>query len=190
MYQQGKPLSRKTRSKDRSVADTLQNTLPEIEINIACDGWPELEALDALIARALSSVIGIAGLTFSKRAALSLLFCDDQEISRINFQFRKIDKPTNVLSFPDQQLKPGESGGEFLGDIAIALQTTKSEAKLERKQFDHHLIHLVIHGFLHLFGYDHITDEDAAIMESLEISALHVLDIDNPYRSALEIQRD
>ncbi len=170
--------------RETRVAETPKIATPEILINIACEGWPEPEELQVLIRRALSSVTRTAGLNFPDGAELSLLFCDDAHISKINYQFRNLNKPTNVLSFPDQEITPGDPAGAMLGDIAFALQTTKNEADLDGKQFEHHLVHLIIHGFLHIFGYDHISDEEAEIMEALEVSALEKLNINNPYHDA------
>jgi len=105
----------------------------------------------------------------------SLLLTDNAHIQQLNRDFRDQDKPTNVLSFPD-----GEAG--YLGDIAIALQTIEAEAKDQDKDFYHHFIHMVIHGLLHLKGYDHDTDAQAEEMEALEIKILADIGIKNPYK--------
>jgi probable rRNA maturation factor len=112
------------------------------------------------------------------------MLTDDAGIRTLNNNWRGIDKPTNVLSFP--ALPPtGESGPDdaprMLGDIAIAYQTTRAEADDEQKPFDHHLSHLAVHGFLHLIGYDHEKDGDAEAMESLETGILAQLGIPDPY---------
>ncbi|MCB1428795.1 MAG: rRNA maturation RNase YbeY, partial [Nitratireductor sp.] len=78
-------------------------------------------------------------------------------------------------------IRPGDAAGAMLGDIVLALETVRREASLEDKQFDHHLRHLVIHGLLHLFGYDHMNDDEARIMESLERDALARMGIGDPY---------
>ena len=93
----------------------------------------------------------------------------------MNREYRHKDKPTNVLSFPDEGPAP------LLGDIVLALETVQREAAEKSVQLEHHVTHLIIHGFLHLQGYDHQTEETAAEMESLEITALAALNIDNPY---------
>ena len=112
------------------------------------------------------------------------MLTDDAGIRTLNRNWRGIDKPTNVLSFP--ALQPTGSGGpddapRMLGDIAIAYETMRREADDEQKPFDHHLSHLAIHGFLHLMGYDHETDDDAEAMESLEQEILAQLGIPDPY---------
>lgn len=154
---------------------------PAIEINISCDGWPTENVLTKMSQSAVSAAISIAGLKFPADAVLSMLFSDDAELGALNARFRNIDEPTNVLSFPGSDILPGEKAALIVGDLAFALPTIEKEALLENKKFDHHLCHLIIHGFLHLFGYDHISDEDAMIMESIETSALALLGIKDPY---------
>jgi probable rRNA maturation factor len=155
-------------------------------MNIACVGWPNEIQLSELSNKCVKSTIKTAGLRLPSEAELSLLFCDDEAIKELNSRFRGIDKATNVLSFPGSDLMPGDVAASALGDIAFALQTVKKEADLEGKQFDHHLSHLMIHGFLHLFGYDHLEDDEAKQMERLEIIALTNLGIENPYQDHRE----
>jgi len=109
---------------------------------------------------------------------------DDTGIRTLNSNWRGIDKPTNVLSFP--ALQPSGPRGpddapRMLGDIAIAYETTRREADDEQKPFDHHLSHLAVHGFLHLIGYDHEKNDDAEAMEALEREILAQLGIPDPY---------
>ena len=110
------------------------------------------------------------------------MLTDDAGIRTLNHDWRGIDKPTNVLSFPAVAL-PG-SGGQprALGDIAIAYETTRREADSENKRFSDHLSHLAVHGFLHLIGYDHENEDDAEAMEALEVEILARLGIPDPYR--------
>ncbi|MCP4070908.1 MAG: rRNA maturation RNase YbeY [Hyphomicrobiales bacterium] len=159
----------------------LVSVLPLIEMNVVCDGWPVETRLSELTDECITSVISAAQLRLPSDAQLSLLFSDDKAIKELNNRFRGIDKATNVLSFPGSDLMPGGVAPGVLGDIAFALQTIKREAILEDKRFDHHLSHLMIHGFLHLFGYDHLEDDEARKMEHIEIAALANLGIENPY---------
>lgn len=129
----------------------------------------------------LTNVIKKANLKFPRDAELSMVLAGDKTLQLLNYEWRKKDKPTNVLSFPGEDISIGEAAGLVLGDIVISLETTKREAALENKTFEDHLSHLVIHGFLHLFGYDHETDEEAVQMESLETQILNELGIANPY---------
>jgi probable rRNA maturation factor len=117
-------------------------------------------------------------------AELAVMLTDDAGIRTLNNNWRGIDKPTNVLSFP--ALPPtGPVGPDdaprMLGDIAIAYETVRKEADEEQKPFDHHLSHLAVHGYLHLIGYDHENDADAEAMESLETEILAQLGIPDPY---------
>jgi probable rRNA maturation factor len=110
----------------------------------------------------------------------NLILANDSYVQKLNREFRGKDKPTNVLSFPTPQnsLTLDETS---IGDIFLALETIQKEALSEEKQFAHHFQHLVIHGFLHLLGYDHENESDAKIMEDLEIKTLATLGIHNPY---------
>lgn len=117
---------------------------------------------------------------------LSLLFTDDSTMRKINAQWREIDKPTNVLSFPSRQISPGEIPEVILGDIIFAHETISKEAIGLEKDFDEHLTHLFIHGFLHLFGYDHIEDDEAEQMEAIETGILASLNLSDPYETKRE----
>lgn len=153
---------------------------PEMDIMIEADGWLPEEQLAALSRRAVAAVLN----RLDRDAAgceLSLVFTGDEAIRSLNAQWRGQDKATNVLSFPAFDLAPGDPFPPVLGDIVIARQTVEREAALDNKPFDHHLTHLVIHGFLHLLGYDHLEDEDAEEMEGLETAILDDLGIPDPY---------
>lgn len=109
-----------------------------------------------------------------KNAEVSIILTDDKEIHEINRIYRNIDKPTNVLSF--------ELGDDvLLGDIYISYDTVKKEARQQGISFHDHVAHMVVHGVLHLLGYDHLTDKDAVVMESKEIGVLKKMGIKNPY---------
>lgn len=112
---------------------------------------------------------------------VSLVFTDDQSIRAINQEWRGQDKPTNVLSFPAYPLEPGGIPGPMLGDIVIARETLVREAADLGKPFDEHLTHLMVHGFLHLFGYDHMEKDEAEEMEGLETRILAELGLSDPY---------
>ena len=151
-------------------------------------GLHERRIADVMIHRAIAAaaefVHAESGEADSGEAELAVMLTDDAGIRTLNSNWRGIDKPTNVLSFP--ALQPTGAGGpddapRMLGDIAIAYETTRQEADDEQKPFDHHLSHLAVHGFLHLMGYDHETDDDAEAMEGLEQEILAQLGIPNPY---------
>ena len=114
----------------------------------------------------------------NKKNYVSVFFAGDKKIIELNKQFRKINLPTNVLSFPSLIQKDDEI---FLGDIIFSAETIFREAIRDKKSFKSHLIHLFIHGVLHLIGYDHENENNAKVMESLEIKILETLNINNPY---------
>ncbi|HWA03653.1 MAG TPA: rRNA maturation RNase YbeY [Rhizomicrobium sp.] len=144
-----------------------------ITLMIEKKNWRTRPGLGARIRRAAALTLAAVG---RKGLPLTILLADDGKLRALNAAFRGMDKPTNVLSFP-------AGGGPYLGDVAIAYETTAREALEQRKTFDDHAVHLAVHGVLHLLGYDHETAADARIMEPLEIEILRDLDIRDPYAS-------
>ncbi|MGY9060565.1 MAG: rRNA maturation RNase YbeY [Candidatus Puniceispirillales bacterium] len=122
-------------------------------------------------------------LALKKKFSISILFTGDKKINQLNKKFRKINSPTNILSFPS--MPTNINTNNFLGDIVISSDTLIKEANNEKKIEEDHLIHLFIHGVLHLLGYDHETSYDAKIMETLEIKILKSLNINNPYKEII-----
>ena len=110
------------------------------------------------------------------KGGFCVLLADNRTLRRLNRDFRGKDKPTNVLSFPGT--------GDHAGDIAVAHGVTKAEAKMAGKKFADHATHLVVHGVLHLAGYDHERLKDAKVMESLEVKILKRLGVADPYAAA------
>jgi probable rRNA maturation factor len=124
----------------------------------------------------------LAVVGWAKSAEISILLTDNTEIQQLNRDFRGKDAPTNVLSFPAYEPDElSQISDPFLGDIAFSYPVIVQEAQTENKIFDHHLTHLLIHGVLHLLGYDHETDSQAEIMEALEVEILSLFNISNPY---------
>ena len=117
-----------------------------------------------------------------KQAEVSVLLTDDQTVHQLNKNYRNMDRPTNVLSFAalDDESEPVVDP-MLLGDIVVAFETTKREAAEQNCSFADHLFHLIVHGMLHLIGYDHIEDWEAEEMEALEIKILSDNGIGNPY---------
>jgi len=158
----------------------------DIQISVEEGPWPSEADLSALTERVLG-----ASAEFLKRAEkqpfpkmppeVSLVFTDDASIREINAEWRSQDKPTNVLSFPAFPVTPGKMPGPMLGDIILAYETLVREAEDLGKPFDEHLTHLLVHGFLHLFGYDHLDESEAERMESLETRILAGLGLSDPY---------
>lgn len=150
------------------------------DVAINADGWQSEHSLRMLVDRVLEATLH--ALEFDDvDSELSLVFTDDANIRTINAKWRHIDKATNVLSFPAFPIQPGQRPGPILGDIVIARETVQREAQEENKSFDDHLSHLIVHGLLHLTGYDHQNDEEAEQMESLERKILASLGISDPY---------
>jgi probable rRNA maturation factor len=111
---------------------------------------------------------------------LCVRLVDKPEIQALNLEYRHKDKPTNVLSFPMDL--PEEIEIPLLGDIVVCAPVVFEEAKAQGKAYEDHFAHMLVHGCLHLLGYDHISDEEAEIMEPLEISILASIEIPNPYQ--------
>ena len=150
------------------------------DMAINAEGWQNEETLRRLVDSVLQATLQELGFN-NIDSELSLVFTNDADIREINGKWRHIDKPTNVLSFPAFALQPGQEPEEILGDIVIARETVEREAAEEDKSFDDHLSHLVVHGLLHLMGYDHQNDEEAEQMETLERKILASLGISDPY---------
>ena len=124
----------------------------------------------------LASALAAAAAEERVTGAVSLLLGDDAAVAALNKQFRGKNGPTNVLSFPPAKAEDG-----FLGDIALAAETIVEEAQFQGKRFQDHAAHLVVHGFLHLLGYDHMDPVEAEKMEARERAILISLGIDDPY---------
>jgi probable rRNA maturation factor len=160
-----------------------QFALPITEVLVVAGGWQTEPDAEAIIHRAIATAAEVANAGLGE-AELAVMLTDDAGIRTLNRNWRGIDKPTNVLSFPALSPTGGygpDDAPRMLGDIAIAYETTRKEADDEQKPFDHHLSHLAVHGFLHLIGYDHEKDDDAEAMENLEQKILAQLGIPDPY---------
>lgn len=150
------------------------------EIAVEAGGWASDAELDAIVARVLAAATDELRLSGGP-TELSLLFTDDAHIRALNRDWRRKDKATNVLSFPAFPDASADAIPPMLGDIAIAHETVAREAGLDAKPFDHHLTHLILHGLLHLLGYDHEEEGEAEEMEAVERRVLAALAIPDPY---------
>lgn len=151
-----------------------------IDIIVEAGEWPPKAALSALARKAVAAALAEAGAADAP-SELGIVFTDDAHIRTLNAAWRGKDKATNVLSFPAFPVQPGDRLPPMLGDVVLAAGTVAREAGLEDKPFDHHLVHLMVHGTLHLLGYDHETEAEAEAMEALERRALARLAIPDPY---------
>ena len=162
--------------------------MPKLDIQIAieAEGWAqeaELESLAGKVLEAAAEYLRSEGKQPfpAMPIEVSLVFSSDEQVRAVNAEWRGQDKPTNVLSFPAFPLVPGGKPGPMLGDIIIARETVEREAGDLEKSFTDHLTHLMVHGFLHLFGYDHMDGDEAERMESLETRILAALGLSDPY---------
>lgn len=160
-----------------------------VEVDIVVEDGRWQEAGLAQLAQAACTAT-FEALALSPEWEISLLACDDTRIAALNAEFREKPTPTNVLSWPSQDRAadspgatpaPPEGPDPELGDLAISYDTCAREAATQSKHFNDHVTHLLIHGTLHLLGYDHIDDQDAAMMERLETRILANLGIADPY---------
>jgi len=155
-------------------------------LDIEIDGWPSTTDWPDLAERALEAVLQIAPELDNQRLTADVLFTVDEEVQALNREWRMKDAATNVLSFPmitrPELLAMSKDGGpEMLGDIALAYETCCREAEDKRIGLESHAAHLLVHGLLHLAGHDHQVDGEAEAMEALEVKALALMGIADPY---------
>jgi len=154
----------------------------EADVLAADARWSSLAGADDLVRRGVEAAF--AAVEGAPDAAeVSVLLTDDTAIRDLNRNWRGKDRPTNVLSFP-APVPPGAAGPRHLGDIVLSFDTIRREAEDEGKTLRDHVLHLVVHGTLHLLGYDHEDETQAEVMENLEIQALARLDVRDPYEGA------
>jgi probable rRNA maturation factor len=155
----------------------------ELEITIDDTRWPDIADLKELATQAISSAYAESQCDLEIDFVVSLLFCSDSRIQDLNREWRSQDKATNVLSFPaPQDLVIDDC--LVLGDLALSYETVLRESEIEEKKIVDHLSHLIIHGFLHLLGFDHETESDAEEMEWIERRSLAKIGIMDPYANS------
>ncbi len=174
-----------------SLPATLQPDPAGPEIAVAVDAaaadwaadWAEgLPGVAGICRRAALAAIGHLRPDAGAEIELSVVLTDDDAIRELNRDYRGRDQATNVLSFPaSDAMLPGGGAPILLGDVVLSYQTVRAEAERQGKRPADHLAHLIVHGTLHLFGYDHETDDAAEAMERLEIAILHGIGISDPY---------
>ena len=148
----------------------------KLDISIDDKGWRAVPGLRRLARTAVSAALP------DDDVAIGLLFTSDARIAEMNGEWRGKPKATNVLSFPVSAAMPVPKGEPRpLGDIALAFGVIWREAQEQKKPLSHHVTHLIVHGVLHLLGYDHENDDEAGAMEAREIMILAELGMENPY---------
>jgi probable rRNA maturation factor len=165
----------------------VQSEHGRVDLLIEFQGWREIDGVEPMVHRAYEAcaerISGLAG------RELSIALSSDEAVAELNGRFRGKPRPTNVLSFPASGGAAAPQAEHLpLGDIIIAYETVTQEARAEGKPTLSHLAHLVVHGILHLVGYDHGTDDAAERMENLERDILASLGIPDPYLTPMEEQ--
>lgn len=155
----------------------------KIDVMVDSKRWKDAAKMKLVVRRAITQAAAVARSTHG--VELAIVLTDDSAIRALNRDWRGIDKATNVLSFPAKS----DRAQPHLGDIALAYETIAREAKIEHKPIAHHVAHLVVHGFLHLVGYDHERDKDALEMEQAERDILRQLKIPDPYREESAVKK-
>ncbi len=157
---------------------------PLVEVAVSCGAWldacPDAAALAAAAARA-----ALATSAEAARHVVDVTLTDDGEQRRLNRIYRGKDAPTNVLAFPQAETARSMDAPVLLGDVVLAFETVRREAVEQAKPFVDHLRHLVVHGVLHLLGFDHEDAAEAIAMEAQEIKILAGLGVPDPYRGIM-----
>jgi probable rRNA maturation factor len=170
--------------------NSVKRKKPHIFLEIEAVAWSRIKGLETRLGAATELALASLPETLipaAARAEIAVLLTTDRQVQRLNREYRGVDKPTNVLSFPFYsrrelvKLGKDEKSEIHAGDIAIAFAYTSAEAKRESKIMLDHVTHLMIHGILHLFGYDHDTPSKAARMEKLEREIMASMGLPDPY---------
>ncbi|PWW00170.1 putative rRNA maturation factor [Hoeflea marina] len=164
----------------------MTRALVDFVFSVEGEGWGDDAELESLVSRVLAAAASDLreneNQPFPEEPTeVSLVFADDAFVRSVNAEWRDQDKPTNVLSFPAFPIRPGGMPGPLLGDIILARETIETESRDLAKPVEAHLVHLITHGFLHLFGYDHMEMAEAEKMESVETRILATLGLSDPY---------
>jgi probable rRNA maturation factor len=156
----------------------LPRRAPDVEVVRKAAAWHGLADANSIVRDAIAAAAALCD-TVPADCEVAVILTDDAAIQALNKQWRGINRPTNVLSFPAPEA-PADAP-RMLGDIVIAYEYLGREAALENRAPSAHLAHLTVHGFLHLLGYDHVNDEEAELMERLEARILDTLGLPDPY---------
>jgi probable rRNA maturation factor len=152
----------------------------DVDVLVLDERWAEIGDPQAVTRLSVEAALSVVAERQSGDVEVSVALADDATVQALNRDWRGKDYPTNVLSFPAPSMRT--PGPRVLGDIALAYETVARESRDENKLFADHAVHLLVHGTLHLLGYDHESDSDAAVMEALEVEALARVGVADPYR--------
>ena len=152
----------------------------DVDVLVLDERWAEIGDAEAVARLSVEAALSVVAEVPSGDVEVSVALADDATVQALNRDWRGKDYPTNVLSFPAPPTRT--PGPRVLGDIALAYETVARESRDENKPFTDHAVHLLVHGTLHLLGYDHESDSDAAVMEALEVEALARVGVADPYR--------
>lgn len=162
-----------------AASPTALGPLPAIDILVEAGDWPATAELAALAEKVVGAAVRTLRPPLAHNSELSLVFTDDAHIRELNYRYRSIDSATNVLTFPSPEIV--NSGHALLGDIVLAHETVLAEAQSRGLTIVGHIAHLILHGFLHILGYDHLEEAEALAMERLETGILDDLGIADPH---------
>jgi probable rRNA maturation factor len=152
----------------------------DVDVLVLDERWAEIGDCESLARRSVEAAFSAVAGVPSSDVEVSVALADDVAVQALNRDWRGKDDPTNVLSFPAPSTRT--PGPRVLGDIALAYETVARESRDENKLLADHAVHLLVHGTLHLLGYDHESDSDAGVMEALEVEALARVGVADPYR--------
>jgi probable rRNA maturation factor len=155
-----------------------------VEVEIVDPAWLAAGDVDSLAQDVVAATLTEVGRRVHPDAEISVRLCDDDEIRALNLAWRNKDKATNVLSFPS----PAGHRGPLLGDIVVAFEYVSEEAREAGRSLRDHLSHMLVHGFLHLLGFDHESEDEAEEMEDLERRILARLGIEDPYSDTVAVE--
>ncbi|GAC1335460.1 MAG: rRNA maturation RNase YbeY [Beijerinckiaceae bacterium] len=155
-----------------------------VDVEIVDPAWLAVEDIEGLAHEVVAATLTEVGRRVHADAEVSIRLCDDEEIRTLNAAWRDTDKATDVLSFP----APAGSPGVLLGDIVVAFEYVSEEAREAGRSLRDYLAHMLVHGLLHLLGFEHDDDADAEIMENFERRILSKLGVDDPYADTVPLE--